>query len=41
MAALEQSADLVTPGDRTGEAFPRTFSVNLFHGQGGQVYRSR
>ncbi|MFD0201598.1 MULTISPECIES: class I SAM-dependent methyltransferase [Saccharothrix] len=26
------------PPDRAGDAFARVFSLNLFHGQGGQVY---
>lgn len=35
---LEPLSDLAGGGGVVGEAFVRTFSLNLFHGQGGQVY---
>lgn len=35
---LEPLSDLAAGGGVVGEAFVRTFSLNLFHGQGGQVY---
>jgi SAM-dependent methyltransferase len=38
---LEPLSDLADGGGAVGEAFVRTFSLNLFHGQGGQVYGYR
>lgn len=36
---LEHDADAPTDAGRSGEAFLRTFSLNLFHGEGGQLHR--
>lgn len=36
---LEQLSDLADEGGAIGAAFVHTFSLNLFHSQGGQVYR--
>lgn len=38
LLVLEPLGDHATGGGVAGEAFVRMFSLNLFHGQGGQVY---
>ncbi|HEX2132998.1 MAG TPA: methyltransferase [Actinophytocola sp.] len=38
VAVLENSTDVPAEEGRAGVAFLHTFSLNLFHGQGGQVY---
>ncbi|MCT2582856.1 SAM-dependent methyltransferase [Actinophytocola gossypii] len=38
VAILENSTDVPPEEGRAGVAFLHTFSLNLFHGQGGQVY---
>ncbi|HLU44664.1 MAG TPA: class I SAM-dependent methyltransferase, partial [Natronosporangium sp.] len=38
LVVLEPLSDLADGGGAVGEAFVRTFSLNLFHSQGGQIY---
>ena len=38
IALVEPLDDDGAAGSRTGEAFVRVFSLNLFHGQGGRIY---